>query len=174
MKFTKHIRYTTHKVRTGEAYYKMAQEKGWEGIIAKKADSTYQSKRTKNWLKFKCINQQELVIGGFTKPQGSRIGFGALLMGYYEKGKFKYAGKVGTGYNDELLQRLSLKMQRIERAKSPFSSRIKEQNAHWIQPKFVAQIGFTEWTRDGKLRHPRFLGLRLDKKANVVRRERSK
>ena len=93
---------------------------------------------------------------------------------YYEKGKFKYAGKVGTGYNEELLRKLSTKMQRIERTKSPFSSRIKEVNAHWIQPKYVAKIGFTEWTRDGRLRHPSFVGMRSDKSAKSVKRERVK
>lgn len=120
------------------------------------------SKRTRSWLKFKCSAGQELVIGGYTEPQGSRIGFGALLVGYYQKGKFQYAGKVGTGYDRALLKSLSQKLKRLERESCPFEKRPKEKNAHFVRPSLVCKIGFTEWTQDGKLRHPRFLGLRKD------------
>ena len=128
--------------------------------------------RSSKWLKFKCVNEQELVIGGYTEPQGSRIGFGALLVGYYKNGKLKYAGKVGTGYDDELLKRLSKRMKKISREESPFDDTVKEKNAHWVEPKLVGEFGFTEWTRDGKLRHPRFKGLRRDKDPKKVHREK--
>jgi len=166
------IRYTTHIKKRGEEYYKRACKKGLEGIIAKNASSPYQSKRTRNWLKFKCSNSQEFVIGGFTKPQGSRVGFGALLVGYYDKGSFKYAGKVGTGYDTSLLKTLSAKLEKIERESCPFATKPKEKGVHFVRPSLVGEVGFTEWTKDGKLRHPRFLGLRKDKPAKSVRKER--
>jgi DNA ligase D-like protein (predicted ligase) len=165
------LRFTTHIDKEGEAYYKEACEKGWEGVIAKRADSTYDSVRSRDWLKFKCINEQEFIIGGYTDPQGQRIGFGALLIGYYEGYRLVYAGKVGTGYDEELLRRLSKELMGIQRDISPFSSDIKEKKVHWVSPKFVAEVGFTEWTRNGMLRHPRFLGLRRDKPAKQVIRE---
>ncbi len=166
------IRYTSHLKTKGEEYYKRASKKGLEGVIAKRADSKYQSKRTRNWLKFKCTNSQELVIGGYTEPQGARVGFGALLVGYYHKGTFKYAGKIGTGYDIALLTTLGKKLEKIERNSCPFSTKPKEKRVHFVRPSLVCEVGFTEWTKDGKLRHPRFLGLRKDKPAKSVKRER--
>jgi ATP-dependent DNA ligase len=155
------------------AFYKEACRQGLEGLIAKRRDSTYQHRRSPDWLKFKCVNEQELVIGGFTDPQRSRVGFGALLVGYYEDGKLRYAGKVGTGFDTETLMQLRRKFERRAVARSPFTEEVvKEKGAHWVRPELVAQIGFTEWTRDGKLRHPRFIGLRTDKSAREVVRER--
>jgi len=170
--FSSIIRYTTHIKKQGEAFYKKACKKGLEGIIAKRADAKYISKRTRNWLKFKCSNSQELVIGGYTEPQGSRVGFGALLVGYYEKGALKYAGKVGTGYDTKTLKSLGERLKRLERTTCPFSTKPREKKAHYVRPSLVGEIAFTEWTQDKKLRHPRFLGLRKDKPAKSVKRER--
>ncbi len=166
------IRFVNHRNEKGEAYHREACAKGWEGVIAKKADSTYVQSRSRNWLKFKCVASQELVVGGFTDPQGSRVGFGALLLGYYEKGELQYAGKVGTGFDNEFLQDLRDKMNVLEREESPFRQDVGEKGVHWIKPELVAEIGFTEWTHDHKLRHPRFLGLRDDKVAREVHREK--
>lgn len=167
------IRYTPHVVGAGEAFYKKMCQKGLEGAIAKRAAAPYLSKRTRDWLKFKCSKGQELVIGGYTDPQGSRMHFGALLVGYYERGKFHYAGKVGTGFDTQLLNTLGAKLKKLERKSSPFVEKIKESGIHFVRPSLVCEVGFTEWTSDGKLRHPRFLGLRKDKPAKSVVRERS-
>jgi DNA ligase D-like protein (predicted ligase) len=169
--FADPLRFMTHRVRDGEAYHEAACTKGWEGVIAKRAAAPYVSGRSKDWLKFKCVRDQELVIGGFTEPQGSRAGFGALLVGYYDGAKLRYAGKVGTGYNSALLKDLRAQLDKLEQDASPFADRVREKGSHWVKPRIVAQIGFTEWTRDGKLRHPRFTGLRRDKKAADVVRE---
>ncbi len=168
------IRYTTHRKKEGEIFYKQACKKGLEGIIAKRGDAPYRTRRTRDWLKFKCSNSQELVIGGYTEPRRSRVGFGALLVGYYDKGKFKYAGKVGTGYDTALLKSLGKKLKSIERESCPFVTKPKEKYAHFVRPSLVGEVGFTEWTSDGKLRHPRFLGLRKDKPAKSVKRERKR
>ena len=168
----KHISVVHHVVEDGEQMLEQACAKGWEGIIAKRAAAPYATGRSKDWLKFKCSKEQELVIGGFTDPQGARIGFGALLMGYYEDGELHYAGKVGTGYNAALLRALTERMTAIEEPESPFAGKPPVRKAvHWVRPELVAQIGFSEWTRDGRLRHPRFLGLRDDKPASEVVRE---
>lgn len=170
--FNNRIRYTAHRNKDGEKYHAEACEKGWEGVIAKYAKSKYVHSRSSKWLKFKCVNRQEFVIGGYTEPKGERIGFGALLIGYYENSDLRYAGKVGTGYDDELLEDLSEGLRKIERKHSPFDKgEIDTEQVHWVTPKLVGEIGFTEWTSDGKLRHPRFLGLRHDKKAEDVNRE---
>ncbi|HWO42998.1 MAG TPA: non-homologous end-joining DNA ligase [Candidatus Eisenbacteria bacterium] len=175
LQFGDRLRYVHHRNTEGEAYLDEACRKGWEGLIAKQADSPYLQGRTTSWLKFKCVQRQEFVIGGYTDPQGSRIGFGALLVGYYEDGKFRYAGKVGTGYTDQTLRELSKKLYSLEQRCSPFfKAKIREKNVHWVAPKLVAEIGFTEWTEDKRLRHPRFLGLRTDKRAEHVFRERAK
>lgn len=165
------IRFTAHRNRDGEAYFREACEKGWEGLIAKRAGSAYTNGRSKDWLKFKCVKGQELVIGGFTEPQGSRTGFGALLVGYYQDGKLRYAGKVGTGYDDAFLGRFRKRLDGLARKTSPFSDDVPEQGAHWVSPRLVGEFGFTEWTSHGRLRHPRFLGLRRDKAAKDVKRE---
>jgi len=172
--FTNNIRYTPHVKKTGETYFKRAQTKRLEGIIGKKGDGHYVSKRTSEWKKFKCTKRQELVIGGYTDPKGSRIGFGALLVGYYAKGKLHYAGKIGTGYDEKMLTTLEKKLSSLERKSSPFTDEIKAKEIHFVSPQLVCEVGFTEWTKDGKLRHPRFLGLRTDKSPKQVKRERAK
>jgi bifunctional non-homologous end joining protein LigD len=165
------LRFTAHRVGAGEAYFKQACRKGWEGVIAKKADSRYVHRRSHDWLKFKCTKQQEFVVGGYTDPQGSRVGFGALLIGYYQDGKLRYAGMVGAGFDDDTLRRLTRQLKRAERETAPFvDEKLPGKHVHWVQPALVLQAGFTEWT-DGKLRHPRFLGLRRDKKPTQVARE---
>jgi len=164
-------RLTEHRNEEGEKYYREACDKGWEGVIAKDAHSTYVHSRSKKWLKFKCVHQQELVIGGYTEPQGSRIGFGALLVGYYDGDDLRYAGKVGTGYDDETLEELGERLEKIERETSPFNDEVDEKGVHFVTPELVGEFGFTEWTHAGKLRHPRFLGLRHDKDPEDVVRE---
>jgi bifunctional non-homologous end joining protein LigD len=166
------LRYTSHRNGDGVRYLAEACRKGWEGIIAKKADSPYVHKRSRDWLKFKCTARQELVIGGFTDPKGSRYGFGALLVGYYDGNRLCYAGRVGTGFDDDLLRQLHARLQKRRRRTTPFSPAPKrEKNVHWVEPDLVGEIGFTEWTDNGRLRHPRFLGLRTDKAARDVVRE---
>jgi bifunctional non-homologous end joining protein LigD len=172
LSFEGHIRFTPHRARSGERFLEEACRKGWEGLIAKRAGAPYRHHRSRDWLKLKCGNRQELVIGGYTDPQGSRTGFGALLVGYYEGGKLRYAGKVGTGYDDALLRELGARLARMERRTSPFASAPRVKGVHWVSPRLVGEVGFTEWTREGRLRHPRFLGLRSDKSARQVRRER--
>jgi DNA ligase D-like protein (predicted ligase) len=166
------VRFTTHRDAEGEAAYREACAKGWEGVIAKRADSPYVQRRSTDWLKFKCANQQEFVIGGFTDPRGSRVGFGALLLGYYENGQLRYAGKVGTGFDTQTLLNVYAKLRTLEIERPQFAEPVREKGGHWVRPELVAEIGFTEWTADGKLRHPRFLGLRDDKPARSVVRER--
>lgn len=166
------IELVAYRERSGEKYLEEACAHGWEGIIAKRAAAPYVNGRSKKWLKFKCSKEQEFVIGGYTDPQGARVGFGALLVGYYENGKLRYAGKVGTGYNTALLLNVAKKLQAIEQDESPFDGPPPvRKNVHWVKPKLVGQVGFGEWTRDGRLRHPRFLGLRDDKPARKVVRE---
>jgi bifunctional non-homologous end joining protein LigD len=167
------LRYTTHRVGAGERYTREACEKGWEGIIGKLATSPYEHGRSPAWRKFKCTLEQELVIGGYTEPQGSRSGFGALLVGHYRGRDLVYAGKVGTGFDDETLEDLTTRLTALERPTSPFVEEkgLPRKGVHWVQPKLVGQIGFGEWTGDGRLRHPRFLGLRFDKPARSVVRE---
>jgi bifunctional non-homologous end joining protein LigD len=146
---------------------------GWEGLIAKRADAPYVAGRSKDWLKLKCVWEQEFVIGGFTDPGGSRTDFGALLVGYYEQGSLRYAGKVGTGYTQKTLHDLGTRLRKLELAESPFvDARPVPRGTHWTRPDLVAQIGFAEWTSDARLRQPRFLGLRDDKSPADVLRER--
>jgi DNA ligase D-like protein (predicted ligase) len=146
---------------------------GWEGLIAKQADAPYSAGRSPQWLKLKCTSEQELVIGGYTEPAGSRTDFGALLVGYYEIGRLRYAGKVGTGYSAATLRELGRRLRAMETVESPFvDARPIPRGTHWTRPELVAQIGFAEWTREGRLRQPRFLGLRDDKPPVEVVRER--
>jgi bifunctional non-homologous end joining protein LigD len=173
LEFHGHVRYLQHRNREGERLYVEACRKGLEGLIAKRAESTYVGKRSKDWLKLKCSHEQELVIGGFTAPQGKRTDFGALLVGYYEDGKLRYAGKVGTGFDQRTLANLGGQMRKLEREDPPFADvRPVPKGTHWIEPELVGQFAFSEWTRDGRLRHPRYLGLRDDKRARDVVRER--
>ncbi|MDX1640244.1 MAG: non-homologous end-joining DNA ligase [Balneolaceae bacterium] len=172
--FNNPVRYTSHRNKEGISFHEEACEKQWEGIIAKDGRSGYVQSRSKKWLKFKCTARQELVIGGYTDPQGERIGFGALLLGYYENGDFLYAGQVGTGFDDELLENLHSKLSNIERKTNPFESDDMEaEDVHFVTPKYIAEIEFTEWTNDNKLRHPRFLGLRKDKEPEDVHQEKA-
>jgi bifunctional non-homologous end joining protein LigD len=146
---------------------------GWEGLIAKRADAPYAPGRSRDWLKLKCVWEQEFVIGGYTDPAGSRTDFGALLVGYHEDGRLRYAGKVGTGYSSATLRDLGASLRRLEQATPPFVDvRPVPRGAHWTRPELVAQVGFAEWTNDGRLRQPRFLGLRDDKPPEEVVRER--
>jgi bifunctional non-homologous end joining protein LigD len=170
------LRFTAHRDTDGEAYYREACAKGWEGVIAKRADAPYRAGRTKDWLKFKCESGQEFVIGGFTDPQGSRTGFGALLLGYYDAdGKLVYAGKVGTGFSQRTLDTLYAALASLERDRPPFDRgdppRSGAPGVHWTEPRLVGEVGFSEWTTDGQLRHPRFQGLRDDKDPHEVVRE---
>jgi bifunctional non-homologous end joining protein LigD len=146
---------------------------GWEGLIAKRADAPYTGGRSKDWLKLKCTWEQEFVIGGFTEPAGSRTDFGALLVGYHEDGQLRYAGKVGTGYSAATLSELGARLRALETPESPFvNARPIPRGTHWARPELVGQIGFAEWTSDGRLRQARFLGLRDDKFPDEVVRER--
>jgi bifunctional non-homologous end joining protein LigD len=156
-----------------ERRFAAACRSGWEGLIAKRADAPYVAGRSKSWLKLKCIWEQEFVIGGYTDPAGSRTDFGALLVGYYDRGSLRYAGKVGTGYTQATLHDLGVRLRKLERAEPVFvDARPVPRGAHWTEPTLVAQIGFAEWTNDARLRQPRFLGLRDDKRPTEVVRER--
>ena len=167
------IRLSTHRNEQGEAMFRHACEQGWEGVIAKRADSPYRATRSRDWLKFKCEAGQELVIGGFTAPRGSRSDFGALLLGYHDAdGALRYAGKVGTGFDGAMLSELGARLRGLRRERSPFKDSVRERDVTWVSPTLVAQLAFTEWTSAGRLRHPRFLGLRDDKPAAEVVRER--
>ncbi len=171
--FSGHLRYTPHRTQNTKKYYQEACRKGWEGLIVKKEDSKYVHSRSGHWLKFKCVHEQEFVIGGYTEPQGSREGFGAILVGYYKKDKLHYAGKIGTGFDDEELKRLKKKFKKLEIDENHFSGYDdSKKSVHWIKPKLVCQAGFTEWTKDNKLRHPRFLGMRRDKSPKKVHKEK--
>ena len=148
---------------------------GWEGLIAKRADAPYVPGRSKDWLKLKCVWEQEFVIGGYTNPTGSRTDFGALLVGYHEDNKLRYAGKVGTGYTAARLRDLGALLRSLETSAPPFTdAKPVPRGTHWTRPELVAQIGFAEWTNDGRLRQPRFLGLRDDKRPIDVIRERAR
>jgi bifunctional non-homologous end joining protein LigD len=166
------LRFTPHRNAAGQEYWQQACSRGWEGVIAKRADAPYRAGRSRDWLKFKCENAQEFVIGGYTDPQGTRSGFGALLIGYYEEGgALVYAGKVGTGFDQRMLRSLHATLRGIERGTAPFAGGdLPRHGAHWVEPRLVGQVGFAEWTASGQLRQPRFLGLRDDKDpADVIR-----
>lgn len=167
------VRFNPHRNgEHGEELYSEACKKGLEGVIAKRADSPYRGGRSRDWLKLKCHAEQELVIGGFTAPRGSRTEFGALLVGYNENGVLRYAGRVGTGFDRVTLRQLGSRMRELEQDESPFEAfKPIPAGTHWVRPELVAQVGFAEWTRDGRLRHPRYIGLRDDKPARDVVRE---
>ena len=170
--FTGPLCFTEHVDTDGEAYFRQACASGWEGVIAKHADAPYRAGRSRDWLKFKCESGQEFVIGGFTDPRGTRTGFGALLLGYYDPGhQLIYAGKVGTGFNQRTLDSLHATLAGLAQDHPPFDhGKLPRSGVHWVQPRLVAEVGFSEWTTAGELRHPRFQGLRDDKDpADVVR-----
>jgi len=158
---------------TGEKPWERACREGWEGLIAKRRDSPYEHRRSPYWLKMKCEASQELVVGGFTDPQGERRGLGALLLGYFEREDFVFAGKVGTGFDTKQLVGLRARLDEIEIEQSPFTKAVglPRIRAHWVRPEIVVQVAFIEWTVHGKLRHGRFLGVRQDKSACEVVRE---
>jgi bifunctional non-homologous end joining protein LigD len=173
LRFKGHVRFSPHRNEHGEELFRDACRKGLEGLMAKRADSPYRATRSSDWRKLKCHAEQELVIGGYTAPQGSRTDFGALLVGYFEDGRLSYAGKVGTGFDHATLSDLGKRLRKLERADPPFVDvHPIPRGTHWVEPELVGQIAFTEWTRDGRLRHPRFLGLRNDKPARDVVKER--
>jgi DNA ligase D-like protein (predicted ligase) len=170
--YNKVILYTKHIAGDGVRFLHHACKNKWEGVIAKRAESTYVQKRSRDWLKFKCIMKQELVIAGFTESQGSRTDFGALLVGYYDQGKLMYAGKVGTGYSYETLHLLGKKLRALEVSKCPFFNYDDSTlRVHWVRPHLVAEFQFAQWTKAGKLRVGRYKGLRTDKKAKDVVKE---
>ena len=155
--------------------WERACREGWEGVIAKRRDSRYEHRRSPHWLKMKCEASQELVVGGFTEPQGKRVGLGALLVGYYEGEDFVFAGKVGTGFDAKRLHELRARLDQLRIEGPPFTRAegLPRLRAHWATPEIVVQVAFMEWTSHGKLRHPRLLGVREDKQAREVTREQT-
>ena len=153
--------------------WELARSEGWEGVIAKRLGSKYEQRRSPHWLKMKCEESQELVVGGFTDPQGKRVGLGALLVGYFEGDDLCFAGKIGTGFDTKLLLELRARLDALEIPKTPFTRArgLPRLRAHWVRPEIVVQVAFIEWTGHGKLRHPRLLGVRSDKAAADVTRE---
>jgi bifunctional non-homologous end joining protein LigD len=167
------LRFAAHQIVDGEGIYQSACQSGFEGIISKRIDSPYREGRSGDWVKTKCRHEEEFVIGGFTNPGGSREGFGALLLGYWKDGKFVYAGRVGTGFNSKTLLVIYRMLKKTELSDSPFAtelSREEERGAHYVDPLYVAQIKYSEWTADERLRHAVFLGLREDKSQSEVGR----
>jgi bifunctional non-homologous end joining protein LigD len=166
------LRMTEQATGDGAALLADACRDGWEGLIAKRLGTPYVSTRSRDWLKLKCTRAQELVIGGFTAPRGSRTDLGALLVGHFEGDRLRYAGKVGTGFTRATLRELADQLRPLVRETSPFEpEKGIPRAATWVEPELVAQIAFMEWTSDGRLRHPSFLGLRNDKPAREVVRE---
>jgi DNA ligase D-like protein (predicted ligase) len=170
------LRSTPHRVHAGEEWFAEICGRGWEGLIAKRVDAPYPDGRSDAWLKFKCEAGQELVVVGWTDPEGSRVWLGALLLGYHDRSDGRddlvYAGKVGTGFSREVLGDLHRRLSRLEVAESPCTrGTLPRKGVHWARPRLVAEVAFTEWTSAGQLRHPRYLGLRTDKSADDVVRE---
>jgi bifunctional non-homologous end joining protein LigD len=158
------VLYSKHILGKGEALFAVAQRKNLEGIVGKKRTSTYQERRSRDWLKVKAQLRQEFVVGGWTEPRGSRRGFGALLLGAYDDGAFRYVGNVGTGFSQKVLRELHGRLLQLARKTSPFDTPVEANvRAHWVKPQLVVEVRFTEWTRDRLLRHPAYLGLREDK-----------
>ncbi len=167
------VLYSKHVVGKGERLFEVARDRRLEGIIGKRRDSTYQERRSRDWVKIKTGLEQEFVVGGWTEPKGSRRGFGALLVGVYEKKSLRYVGSVGTGFTTKMLADLYERLRKIERKTSPFSNDV-DANApvHWAAPQLVVEVRFAEWTRDGYLRQPAYTGMRLDKEPKDVVAER--
>ena len=168
------VMFSKHVEQRGCALFSQAEKRRLEGIIGKKMESPYVERRTRDWVKIKAQLEQECVIGGFTEPRGSRSGFGSLLLGLYDGKELHYVGHAGTGFSQKLLGDLTKQLKAIERKTSPFVNKVEANTKpHWVEPKLVAQIRFTEWTRDGFMRQPAFLGLRVDKPPKSCKRERA-
>lgn len=166
------VLYSKHVIGTGVALYDQARRRRLEGIVGKRRASTYQMRRSCDWVKIKAQLRQEFVVGGYTEPRGSRKGFGALLLGVYRGKSLVYVGHVGTGFNAATLAALAKRLDALERKTSPFSGEVEANTpAHWVKPELVVEVRFTEWTREGRLRQPAFLGMRADKDPKSVRRE---
>lgn len=166
------VRFSEHIVGQGRKFFAQSCHAGLEGIISKQRDSRYSSGRSDDWVKTKCETRQEFVIGGYTDPQGSREGFGALLLGLNERGKLRYVGKTGTGFNGKSLQSLLKKFKKHETKKSPFANLERAPRVHWLKPELVAEIKFAGFTSSGSVRHGAFVGLREDKPAKSVKPDR--
>jgi len=173
---TGRIRFSEHISGHGDKFFDQACRLGLEGIVSKRRDLPYRPGRHGGWVKTKCVHRQEFVIGGFTDPEGTRAGLGALLIGYYEGARLVFCGKVGTGFTHKGALELRARLERLEQKMCPFTpppAGALGRNAHWVKPEQVCEVMFTEWTGDGKIRHPSFQGLRADKKPKDVKRERS-
>jgi bifunctional non-homologous end joining protein LigD len=169
------VRFSDHVVGNGRAFHEKACGMKLEGIISKRRDAPYEAARSRSWLKVKCVHEQEFVIGGFTDPEGARSGIGALLLGVYEGDALRFSGKVGTGFTDKSARELRARLQKLERKASPFGGKISgTARAHWVEPNLVAEVAFSEWTPDHRLRHPSYQGLREDKPARQVVREQAR
>ena len=171
IKFNQTILFTEYYKEHGLKYFELAYKKKWEGIIAKNSHSTYQNCRSRDWLKFKCSYSQEFIILGYTKPKGARKNFGALLLGYYEKSKLCYAGKVGTGFDQSTLKYLKNLFKPFEHKNLNLNVEVKTHGVQWLEPKLICEIVFSEWTKNKKLRNPRYKGLRMDKNPESVIKE---
>jgi bifunctional non-homologous end joining protein LigD len=169
------IAFSNHRKGNGTKFFAEAEQRHLEGIMAKRADSPYASgRRTADWLKVKTAQRQEVVIAGFTAPRRTRPFFGALALAVRENGVWRYIGHVGTGFSHQVLEELHGKLLKLKTAKSPFPAKVKdEQVTTWVRPSLVAEVKFAEWTSKGELRQPVYLGLRSDKKAKDVVREKS-
>ena len=168
------LRFSTHFEGNAQQLLAGACDKGLEGLIGKRADAAYVSARSTTWIKLKCTQREEFVIGGYTDPKGGRMGFGALLLGYYDRqGQLRYAGSVGTGFDEKLLATLRAKLAALATDKTPFSALPRDVKGHWVKPKLVAEVAFSEWTDEGRIRHPVFHGLRTDKDSRAVTLEKA-
>jgi len=174
-KHSKNIILTDYIQGHGEVVYKSACKNALEGIVSKEISSYYEQKRTRHWLKVKCGHRQEFVIVGYTKPKGSRQYFGALLLGVYERKTLTYCGRVGTGFNQKLLETIYKKLSKSKINHCPIGKNAPTEGLkeiQWVKPVLAGEVSFTEWTTDGALRHPSFLGLRLDKDVKTIKREK--
>ncbi len=167
------LRWTDHVIGSGRRFYQAACERGLEGIVSKLREKPYRTGRSRDWLKTKCLRGQELVVVGYTEPSGARAGLGALLLGVRDGGSLRYAGRVGTGFTDSALRELERRLRKLEIEKTAVTGAPRARGVHWVRPELVAEVEFTEWTGDGRLRHPVFRGLREDKPAREVVRERA-
>lgn len=167
------LRYTGHATGDGRRLHAQAAADGWEGLVAKRSAAPYRSGRSRDWMKLPCVLAEEFVVAGFTAPKGARSGFGALLLGYYEPGgaRLRYAGKVGTGFDEAGLHAITARLVALERSSSPFAEPLPEHAVRWVEPELVAEVVFSEWTGDGRLRQPRYRRLRTDKDPREIVRE---